>query len=50
MSTRVFDLSVHGWVVTAGEMYNDGVELPEEILDGLHEEGYIDSDEEEEDE
>jgi tetratricopeptide (TPR) repeat protein len=40
---QAFDLSAGGWVVTAGEMYDDGVELPEEILDGLREEGYIDS-------
>jgi hypothetical protein len=28
-------------------MYDNGVELPEELLDSLREEGYIESDEEE---
>jgi tetratricopeptide (TPR) repeat protein len=45
---RAFDLSADGWVVTADEMHGDGVELPQEILDGLRDEGYIDNDEEEE--
>jgi tetratricopeptide (TPR) repeat protein len=45
---RAFDLSAAGWVVTAGAMYDDGVELPEEILDGLRDEGYIESDDEDE--
>jgi tetratricopeptide (TPR) repeat protein len=45
---RAFDLSARGWAVTAEEMYDNGVELPEEILDGLREEGYIDSEEDEE--
>jgi tetratricopeptide (TPR) repeat protein len=47
---RAFDLSARGWAATADEMYEDGVELPEELLDGLREEGYIDSEEDEEDE
>jgi tetratricopeptide (TPR) repeat protein len=47
---RAFDLSAHSWTATADEMYNDGVELPEEILDGLREEGYIESDDDEGDE
>jgi tetratricopeptide (TPR) repeat protein len=44
---RAFDLSARGWAATADEMYHNGVELPEEILDGLREEGYIDSDDDE---
>jgi tetratricopeptide (TPR) repeat protein len=47
---RAFDLSGKGWAATAEEMYNDGVELPEEIIDGLRDEGYIDSEDDEDDE
>ena len=50
---RAFDLDGE-WAQTADMMYSDGFELPEEIIQGLRDEGYIededDGDEEDEDE
>jgi tetratricopeptide (TPR) repeat protein len=47
---QAFDLSAPSWAVIADEMYDDGVELPEELIEGLREGGYIERDEEEEEE
>jgi tetratricopeptide (TPR) repeat protein len=47
---RTFELSARGWAATAEEMYDDGMKLPEEMLNGLREEGYINTEGNEEDE
>jgi tetratricopeptide (TPR) repeat protein len=45
---RAFDLSSPAWWLTAIFMYNDGIELPEEMLADLRKEGFIDSNDDEE--
>jgi tetratricopeptide (TPR) repeat protein len=47
---RAFDLGAPGYMATADSMYNDGADLPEEIIDALREDGYIESEEEEDEE
>jgi tetratricopeptide (TPR) repeat protein len=45
---RAFDLDGEGWPTTAFDMYDQGITLPEEIIQGLRDTGYIEDDEEDE--